>query len=119
MNIINLTPHQLNLMPAGPDGPMVVIPTSGTVARCTTSRMQVGAININGVSVPINRTQFGAVDGLPDPQPDTIFIVSSVVAQAVPDLLQRNIQQECLLFDKLGRTCSLSMMRSAMSRGVS
>jgi len=85
MKLVNLTPHQLNLMPAGPDGPMVVIPTSGTVARCTTSRMQVNTVTVDDITIPVNRTQFGAVDGLPDPQPDTIFIVSSVVAQAVPD----------------------------------
>jgi len=33
----------------------------------------------------VDRTQFGAVTGLPDPQPDTIFVVSALVAQAVPD----------------------------------
>jgi len=72
-------------MPAGPDGPTVTIPPSGLVARCATNRVQVDTVYIDGISVPINRTQFGAVEGLPDPQPDTIYIVSSVVAQAVPE----------------------------------
>jgi len=85
MKIVNLTPHELNLMPQGPDGPVVTIPPSGQVARCTTSRVQVGTITMDGIAIPVNRTQFGAVTGLPDPQPDTIFIVSSLVAQAVPD----------------------------------
>jgi len=85
LNIVNLTPHALNLMPEGPDGPTVTIPPSGIVARCTTSRVQVGTITVDNITIPVNRTQFGAVTGLPDPQPDTIYIVSAVVAQAVPD----------------------------------
>ena len=85
MNIVNLTPHPLNLMPEGPDGPTVTIPPSGQVARCATSRVQVGTVTVDGITIPVNRTQFGAVTGLPDPQPDTIYIVSAVVAQAVPD----------------------------------
>ncbi len=85
MNIVNLTPHVLNFMPEGPDGPTVTIPPSGQVARCATSRVQVGTVTVDGITVPVNRTQFGEVTGLPDPQPDTIFVVSAVVAQAVPN----------------------------------
>jgi len=33
----------------------------------------------------VNRTQFGSVSDLPDPQTDTIYVVSALVAQAVPD----------------------------------
>lgn len=85
MKIVNLTPHPLNFMPEGPDGPTATIPPSGMVARCTVNRVQVDTIAIDGIAVPVNRTQFGAVTDLPDPQPDTIFVVSAVVAQAVPD----------------------------------
>jgi hypothetical protein len=85
LNIVNLTPHALNFMPQGPDGPVVTIPPSGQVARCAVNRVQVDTVTVNGITVPVNRTQFGAVTGLPDPQPDTIYIVSAVVAQAVPE----------------------------------
>ena len=85
MNVINLTPHELNLMPAGPTGPVVTIPPSGQVARCATYRVQAGTVTVNGISVPVNQTRFGEVDNLPEPQPDTIYIVSALVAQAVPD----------------------------------
>ena len=85
MNIVNLTPHVLNFMPEGPDGPMVTIPPSGLVARCAVHRVQVGTVTVDGITIPVNRTQFGTVTGLPDPQPDTIFVVSALVAQAVPD----------------------------------
>ena len=85
MNIVNLTPHALNFMPEGPDGPTVTIPPSGQVARCATSRVQVGTVTVDDITIPVNRTQFGTVTGLPDPQPDTIFVVSALVAQAVPE----------------------------------
>ena len=85
MKLVNLTPHALVIMPEGPDGPTVTIPPSGQVARCATSRVQVDTVTVDGITVPVNRTEFGAVTGLPDPQPDTIYIVSSLVAQAVPD----------------------------------
>lgn len=83
MKIVNLTPHALNMMPGGPDGPVITIPPSGTVARCATQRTQVGTVTIDGVDIPVNRTVFGEVTGLPDPQPDTIYVVSALVAQAV------------------------------------
>ncbi len=85
MNIVNLTPHPLNLMPEGPDGPTVTIPPSGLVARCAVDRVQVDTITVDGISVPVNQTRFGEVSDLPDPQPDTIFVVSALTAQAVPE----------------------------------
>ena len=85
MKIMNLTPHELNLMPKGPDGPVITIPRSGIVARCTVDRVQVDSVTVDGISVPVNQTRFGEVFDLPDPQPDTIFVVSALVAQAVPE----------------------------------
>jgi hypothetical protein len=70
-------------MPGGPTGPTVTIPPSGQVARCAVNRVQVDTVTVNGVSVPVNKTQFGTVSDLPDPQPDTIYVVSALVAQAV------------------------------------
>lgn len=80
MKIVNLTPHALNLI--SKDG-AVTIPPSGTVARVAVTRETIGAIEVDGVSIPINRTVYGAVEGLPDPAPDTVYVVSALVAQAV------------------------------------
>lgn len=68
MKLVNLTPHAINLMPDGADGHIITILPSGTVARCNTRRAQTGAI---------------VVAGLPEPQKDVYYIVSSLVAQAV------------------------------------
>src|SRR5690554_2207037 len=84
MNIVNLTPHTLCLMPAGPTGPVVTIPPSGQVARCAVDREQVDTVTVEGVTVPVNQTQFGAVSDLPAPRPDTVYVVSALVAQRVP-----------------------------------
>ena len=74
---VNLTPHTLNIIRDG--GEDIIIPPSGTVARCAVNRRQIGTID----GVPINATEFGAVEGLPDPAPGTYYIVSALVAQAV------------------------------------
>lgn len=85
MNIVNLTPHALNLMPQGPEGPVVTLPPSGQIARCAVDRVQVDTVAVDGIIVPVNQTRFGEVSDLPDPQPDTIYVVSTLVAQAVRD----------------------------------
>ncbi|PRR85515.1 hypothetical protein [Clostridium luticellarii] len=35
------------------------------------------------VQIPLSKSVFGEVENLPDPQEDTVFVVSSIVAQAV------------------------------------
>lgn len=85
MKIMNLTPHALNFMPEGPGGPVVTIEPSGLVARCSVNRVQVDTVTVDGISIPVNQTRFGEVSDLPDPRPDTIYVVSALVAQAVPE----------------------------------
>jgi len=80
VKLVNLTPHEIVLMPA--PGGEIHIPPSGTVARCETCREAKGVVGVCGTLIPINRTTFGAITGLPDPAPDTLYIVSAVVAQA-------------------------------------
>ena len=93
IKVVNLTPHEINIiipnawdMEGIPNSAMtidhgtttVAIPTSGTIARCKTERKTIG--NIDGISV--TSTIFGEVEGLPEPKEGTIYIVSSLVAQA-------------------------------------
>ena len=75
--LVNLTPHEITIIR---DGGNITIPPSGTVARCSVNRKQIGTVN----GIPVNRTVFGAVEGLPEPQPNTYYIVSAIVAQACP-----------------------------------
>lgn len=72
MNIINLTPHDIVIT----NGP--TFPPSGTVARVTVQQVDAG--NINGI--PVKTQAYGNIVGLPEPQKDTIFIVSALVLNA-------------------------------------
>lgn len=75
---VNLTPHDLTIRVNGKD---IVIPKSGTVARVSVNQDVVG--DIDGIPLVANR--YGDVVELPDPQPDTVYIVSSMVLAAVKD----------------------------------
>jgi hypothetical protein len=79
MEFINLTPHAVHIMPLGPEGPVRTIPSSGQV-RVATEREFVAQFG----GIPINRTYFGKVEGLPEEQEGTLYIVSSITAQAAP-----------------------------------
>lgn len=72
MHIINLTPHILRLN----DGRE--FPPSGTVARVAAEYSEFDA---RGVC----RAIFGAPSGVPEPTPGTLYIVSGMVAAAMPD----------------------------------
>lgn len=82
MKLVNLTPHAINLILG--DATVTVAP-SGSVARCAVSRQQVGTVEVEGHAVPVFRSVFGAVEGLPAPQPGVGFVVSALVASAVPE----------------------------------
>lgn len=92
MKIINLTPHDINILITTmkkvedfgqwiemEDTTIITIPASGAVARCKVERKITGYIN----NIPETHTVFGEVEGLPEPQDGIIYIVSSLVAQAV------------------------------------
>ena len=70
--IINLTPHPISIT----DGP--TFQPSGTVARVSVQQEDAGDIN----GIPVKKQVFGDITGLPDPQDDTIFIVSVLVLEA-------------------------------------
>lgn len=78
-NIVNLTPHAITLMVGEKS---VTIQPSGTVARASTMRAQVGEVKVDGLEIPVNLTRFGEVTGIPEVQSDTVYIVSAIVAQA-------------------------------------
>ena len=84
LTYVNLTPHEIVVQKK--DGTSIVaIPASGTLARVSQDRVQTG-VDVNGI--PYTDTVYGEVEGLPDPQPDTVYIVSGVLAQKVnrPDV---------------------------------
>ena len=77
MTIMNCTPHAINIMDSERKEILTLEP-SGICPRCSVERKKVGDIN----GIPINKSVFGDVYDLPSPQPDTIYIVSRLVAEA-------------------------------------
>ena len=88
MKLINLTSHPINEVTTG-----TTIEPSGRVARVKQSTYKVA----EHAGVPVYATKFNGVEGIPEPQPDTIYIVSALVLNATdrkdivaPGNVQRN-----------------------------
>lgn len=77
LQVLNLTPHAINVVT---DAGTQTFAPSGQVARCASSSAQVGDLN----GIPLFRTKFGEVQGLPEPQDGVLYVVSALVRQAVP-----------------------------------
>jgi len=73
--VVNLTPHVVRLN----DG--TEYPPSGTVARVSTKYVQIRKLG----SIPIYKTDFGNIVGLPEPEDGVIYVVSGMIASATPD----------------------------------
>ena len=81
MTLVNLTPHPITIG-------TVTVPPSGTVARVSVTREQVGVIPLeDGSAIPMFETHFGEVSGLPLPD-GKVFIVSAMV-RTHPSLSER------------------------------
>ena len=93
--LINLTPHAITFCDAEGNATLTVEP-SGQLARCTTKTVIIGTIN----GIPVTKTEFGEVEGLPEATENTIFLVSSLVASRVPDRLDVFIPNESVRDDK-------------------
>jgi hypothetical protein len=72
--VVNLTPHAIHVGDR-------TIPPSGAVARVSTASVAVGKHD----GIPIVRTNYGQVEGLPEPEEGTLYVVSSLVRLACPD----------------------------------
>ena len=78
--LVNLTPHSITFVDDAGNTVLTVEP-SGQIARCSVTREKIGEIN----GIPVNKSRFGEVENLPEPQEGTIYIVSYLTAQAVPE----------------------------------
>ena len=75
MNIINLTQHTINVILGEKE---IAYPSEG-LARVKTEEKEVGKIN----GIPVVKTVYTTVEGLPDQQGDTVYLVSTLVLQAL------------------------------------
>lgn len=79
MNFINLTPHDITFMTDNREKIKVVEP-SGAVSRVNTTNKYCGTLD----DIPIIKTEFNEITDLPEPKDDTVYLVSSLVAERTP-----------------------------------
>lgn len=74
---VNLTPHEIKIPEAG-----IILPPSGKVARCVETTVSLGTVE----GIPLVNKEYGQTTDLPpeDPECETIYIVSAMVRQALP-----------------------------------
>jgi hypothetical protein len=77
---VNLTPHPLHVIVG--ETTHTILPTAPP-ARADVTREQIGTIDAGAFHVPLFRTTFGAITGLPEPEEGVVYLVSNIVAQAV------------------------------------
>jgi hypothetical protein len=85
MNIVNLTPHKINIFNEDNEE-ITVIDPSGIVAKIGTKRKKIATV----LSIPFFLTEIEQPEGLPEPAEGTIYIVSGMFRSHVdrPDLYQ-------------------------------
>ncbi|HMS44004.1 MAG TPA: hypothetical protein PKE69_27505 [Pyrinomonadaceae bacterium] len=97
--IINLTPHTVKII--GENGEVVAeYPSTGN-ARVNSNFSEVGKVD----GFPILKTTYGETDGLPNPDGETTYIVSMVVAMANPhrsDIVSPNTAPQAVVRDASG-----------------
>lgn len=74
MLVVNHTPHVVTI------GEMVIEPC-GNVARCVEISAPAGSF----AGVELITRQYGHVEGLPEPLPNVMYIVSALVRMALPE----------------------------------
>lgn len=92
--IVNLTPHETTVYDAAGESVLQVIPSSG-MARAAQTREPLDSIN----GIPVSKTGYGAVEGLPDQRDGVVYIVSVLTAQAAPDRTDLYIVDELVRDD--------------------
>ena len=90
-NVINLTPHTINLVTE--DGTQLLSLESQGVARVASTTEVVGYLQVGGVAVPQTHTTFGEVEGLPEQTPGVGYVVSNMIISA---LAQQDIHRDDL-----------------------
>lgn len=78
--IVNMTPHDVTVY-SQDNRALIVYHPSGKLIRLSQRNETVGDIN----GIPTIKVVFGEPEGLPEYDPDTVYIVSAFVKSALPD----------------------------------
>jgi hypothetical protein len=78
---LNVTPHTVGFFEED-STPLLEVPSTG-LARVSATTSVVGYLRINGVLIPQTHTEYGEIEGLPEPQEGRIIIVSGMIISAL------------------------------------
>jgi len=87
-----MTPHAINII----DGP--TLPPSGRTIRLKMETAPAGEVD----GIPLTRTVYGKAEGLPEVEPGTYYVVSSMVKAVYPERRDFLVPAE-MVRDKDGR----------------
>lgn len=82
-DIINLTPHEVVIINHNQEVVMT-FPACDNPARVAEKTIRYDPYKCKGVEIPHIRKYYGEVENLPDFKPNTLYIVSAIVANASP-----------------------------------
>jgi hypothetical protein len=99
MNLVNLTPHPINILVGNK---IIVISTSGIVARCTTVISDLDPIEFEGFKIPITQSLIGEIINLPERQENTMYIASILVSTKAKQLGRTDVVSPDTIRDDLG-----------------
>lgn len=84
--IINLTPHVITIMDDNTNILRVIEP-SGQLARVSVHTAHTETIEFDNIEIATSESVYGTVEGLPEEKDGVIYIVASLVAQRVPEMM--------------------------------
>lgn len=99
MNLVNLTPHPINIIVGKK---IIVISTSGIVARCTTVISDLDPIAFEGFKIPVTQSLIGEIINLPEKQDNTTYITSILVSTKAKQLGRTDVVSPDTIRDELG-----------------
>jgi len=83
MKLVNLTPDTINIHS---NGQVLEVEPSGEVARVIVLNDKLNDITVDGFKIQINSAMYGWLVNLGPVQPETIYIVSTMVQQRCNEL---------------------------------
>jgi hypothetical protein len=101
-NIVNLTPHDVVIYDQSGKNIIMQIPPTAPAARVQSETLVIDDID----GVPVTCIKYGKVENLPEPREGTVYIVSMLVQQALPqrtDLLRPDTSPQNVVRDAAGQ----------------
>jgi hypothetical protein len=117
-----MTPHKIVIYDEKGKKVIAEIPPSGTVTWVSASLRVVGRLG----AIPIRKMEYGKIGNLPDPMPDTYYIVSNVILVALrekgihrPDVLAPDTNPDSVVRDSKGRIVRVKYLQTFWESEIS